>query len=311
MHGREYKRPTQNWLAYLWREWFLELRRPVPPPPAKPRPNEWLADRLTVSWLGHSTVLMNFYGVTILTDPVLFSHVGIRLPFITLGPKRLVQPALGVKELPPIDLILLSHAHFDHLDLRTLRCFDSSTQVLTAPRTADLLRSTRFRSISELRWGERKEIPTDKDPLVVRAFRVAHWGARVRRDVHRGYAGFVIERKGKRVIFAGDTAYTDSFAQLRDERPYDLGIFGIGAYQPWIRSHCTPEQAIKMADMAGALYIMPVHHQTFRLSGEPLREPTERFERALANQPERIALREIGETFVLPEPAKIATRSSL
>ena len=77
-------------------------------------------------------------------------------------------------------------------------------------------------------------------------------------------------------------------------------IMSIGAYNPWIRSHCTPEQAIEMANAAGARFIMPVHHQTFRLSFEPLREPIERFEAALAKTPERIALREIGETFVLP-----------
>ncbi len=93
---------------------------------------------------------------------------------------------------------------------------------------------------------------------------------------------------------------TKVFARLRDGKPYDLAIMGIGAYDPWIRSHATPEQAIAMADAAGARFVMPVHHQTFRLSVEPMREPIERFTRALAATPERIALREIGETFVLP-----------
>ncbi len=119
-------------------------------------------------------------------------------------------------------------------------------------------------------------------------------------DLYRGYNGYVLERNGHRVIFAGDTALTNSFAGLRDDRPYDLAIIGIGAYQPWIRSHCDPEQAIAMADAAGARFIIPVHHQTFKLSFEPFREPIERFVRALAHEPERIALREIGETFVLP-----------
>jgi L-ascorbate metabolism protein UlaG (beta-lactamase superfamily) len=86
---------------------------------------------------------------------------------------------------------------------------------------------------------------------------------------------------------------------LRNDRPYDLAIMGIGAYQPWIRSHCNPEEAVAMAKAAGARFIMPVHHQTFRLSYEPFREPIERFTAALTNEPERIALREIGQTFVL------------
>jgi len=122
----------------------------------------------------------------------------------------------------------------------------------------------------------------------------------MQRDTCRGYNGYLFEREGRRVIFAGDTALTDSFGDLRERGRIDLAIMSIGAYNPWIRSHCTPEQAIEMANAAGAEFIMPVHHQTFRLSFEPFREPIERFENALRHQPERIALREIGETFVLP-----------
>ena len=101
---------------------------------------------------------------------------------------------------------------------------------------------------------------------------------------------------------SGDTAVTASFAELRASGPgpIDLAIMPIGAYNPWIHSHCTPEQAVQMANEAGAHFIMPVHHQTFRLSSEDFREPIERFQAALHETPERIALREIGETFVLP-----------
>jgi len=255
---------------------------------------------LTAAWLGHATVLLNFFGVTILTDPVLFPRIGMRLPFFTIGPKRLTQPALTFEQLPPVDLIVLSHAHFDHLDIRTLRCFGKNTQVVTAPRTRDLLRSTRLRQITELRWNETQRLTTAAGDLVVRAFRVNHWGARMQYDHHRGYNGYLLERAGRRVLFGGDTALTKNFAQLRDGQRHDLAIMGVGAYQPWIRVHCTPEQAVAMADMAGAHFIMPIHHQTFKLSFEPLREPIARFTAALAHEPERIALREIGETFVLP-----------
>ena len=93
---------------------------------------------------------------------------------------------------------------------------------------------------------------------------------------------------------------TDSFAELRDDRPYDLAIMSIGAYEPWIRSHADPEQVVEMCNAAGVVHIMPVHHQTFRLSFEPFREPIERFEAALRSESQRIALREIGETFILP-----------
>ena len=148
--------------------------------------------------------------------------------------------------------------------------------------------------------GKAKTLKTAAGEISVGALPVNHWGARKQRDTYRGYNGYLFERQGRRIIFAGDTAMTDSFAKLRRHGHIDVAIMSIGAYNPWIRSHCTPEQAVEMANAAGARFIMPVHHQTFRLSLEPLREPIERFEAALRDQPERIVLREIGETFVLP-----------
>jgi L-ascorbate metabolism protein UlaG (beta-lactamase superfamily) len=293
-------RRVRRWLGHLWREWTIESWRPIAPAFAKPDPLRWNDDQVTAAWIGHATVLINLFGINVLTDPVLFPRIGIRLPGFTIGPKRLTAPALQFQELPRIDLILLSHAHFDHFDLRTLHCFDKDTSVITAPNTADLLRWTRLRDITELHWGECKSLKIASGDITIRAFQVKHWGARTQRDTHRGYNGYLIERNGRRVLFAGDTALTDTFAELRKYGTIDIAIMSIGAYNPWIRNHCTPEQAIDMANAAGAQFIMPVHHQTFRLSFEPLREPIERFKAALRNQPERIALREIGETFVLP-----------
>lgn len=291
---------VRRWVTHLWREWTIESWRPIAPAFAKPEPWKWSDARVTAAWIGHATVLINFFGIKILTDPVLFPRIGIRLPGFTIGPKRLTAPALQFHELPRIDLILLSHAHFDHLDLRTLRRFDKNTTVVTAPNTADLLGWTRLRDITELRWGEQKSLNTVAGTVIITAFEVKHWGARMQRDTHRGYNGYLIERNGRRILFAGDTALTDTFAELRKYGPIDLAIMSIAAYNPWIRNHCTPEEAIEMANAAGAQFIMPVHHQTFRLSFEPLREPIERFQTALSASLERIALREIGQTFVLP-----------
>ena len=291
---------VRRWLGHLFREWTIESRRPISPAFAKPQPATWSDAQVTLAWLGHATVLINFFGIKILTDPVLFPRVGIRLPGFTIGPKRLTAPALEFHELPNVDLVLLSHAHFDHLDLRTLRCFDESTRMITARATRDLLKGTRFSHITELDWGQSKSLSTGAGEIEITAFPVKHWGARTQRDTYRGYNGYLIERSGHRIIFAGDTAMTENFAALRRHGPIDIAIMSIGAYNPWIHSHCSPEQAIEMANAAGARFIMPVHHQTFRLSFEPLREPIERFEAALSKTPERIALREIGETFVLP-----------
>ncbi len=243
----------------------------------------------------------HFYGVRILADPIFFARIGVRIPLVaTIGPRRLTTPALAVKELPPIDLILLSHAHFDHFDLRSLHRFGRKTQVITAARTRDLLRFTRLRQITELTWNESREIAFAAGPLKVTAFKVKHWGARMHFDHDRGYNGYVLERSGHRVLFGGDSAFTPDFAAQQRERPVDLAIVAIGCYDPWIANHATPEEAIHTAAMTGARFIMPVHHQTFRLSFEPLTEPIERFVAALQETPEKIALRQIAETFVLP-----------
>jgi L-ascorbate metabolism protein UlaG (beta-lactamase superfamily) len=232
---------------------------------------------------------------------------------LVIGPKRYVAPALRFEDLPRIDLILLSHAHMDHFDLGTLSRFRAGPKVVTAQRTADLLRGTRLRrDVTELGWGERLLLPlgppgsSAPDELEVEAFEVLHWGARVRTDDYRGYNGYILRRAGHAILYAGDTAYTTRFQQLRGRGgsavggAFDLGIFPIGAYDPWIGSHCTPEQAVEMGNMAGVRFVMPVHHQTFKLSMEPMDDPIRRFELALSASPERIALRNIGETFRLP-----------
>jgi L-ascorbate metabolism protein UlaG (beta-lactamase superfamily) len=297
-----YRNPrVRRWTSYLWREAILKSWQPIEPASVKPNPSRWSNTHLTAAWIGHATVLINFFGVNILTDPVLFPRIGIRIPFLaTLGPKRLTAPALTFRELPKINVVILSHAHFDHFDWRTLHCFDHSTKVITAPRTRDLLRWTRLRKVTELRWGEHKRIKTSSGTIEIIATRVKHWGARMQRDDYRGYNGYVIEREGKRILFGGDTAFTDAFTEVRRYGPIDLAMMSVGCYNPWIRSHSSPEQAVTMANDAGAEFIMPIHHQTFRLSFEPFREPIERFENVLCNQTDRIALREIGETFVLP-----------
>ena len=288
------------WLGRLFREWTIETWRPISPASAKPEPSKWSDAQVTLAWIGHSTVLINFFGVMILTDPVLFPRIGIRLPGFTIGPKRLTSPALSFDELPKIDLVLLSHAHFDHLDLRTLRCFDRATRVITARATSDLLKGTQFSDVTELEWGQSRSVSNAAGEIEITAFPVNHWGARMQRDMYRGYNGYLIQRKERRIIFAGDTAMTENFAALRRHGPIDVAIMSISAYNPWIQSHCTPEQAVQMANAAGARFIMPVHHQTFRLSFEPFCEPIQRFEAALSKTPERIALHEIGQTFVLP-----------
>jgi L-ascorbate metabolism protein UlaG (beta-lactamase superfamily) len=280
---------------------IFDGRGPPLPPASRPRPHAWSNDDITGSCLGHSTVLMNFLGVRILTDPVFSTRVGLGFQPLVLGPKRHLRPALRPPEFAAPDVIVLSHAHFDHFDVASLRKFSRDTPVVTARDTGDLLRRWRFRDIHELDWGQDVTLSTRAGSLRVEALEVAHWGARLLRDAHRGYNGYLIEREGASVCFAGDTAYTNVFSRLNNpRRPLDLMLMPIGAYNPWIHAHCSPEQAVDMARQAGAKYFVPIHHETFQLSHEPMDEPAKRLRAAFAEAPDRLLAVNVGETFRVP-----------
>jgi L-ascorbate metabolism protein UlaG (beta-lactamase superfamily) len=269
-------------------------------PARTPRVGAWASTGIHAAWIGHSTVLLSIDGFTILTDPVFSRRIGLSIGPVTVGFKRLVAPALSLSEIPAPDLILLSHAHMDHFDLPTLRKLENPySTLITAANTSDLLRGSsakpRYRAVKELRWNETAQV----GPASVRAFEVRHWGARMRSDTYRGYNGYLIEAGRYRVVFGGDTAFTDSFKQIRSSRPVDLALMPIGAYDPWIAAHCTPEQALAMANHAGAEFVLPLHHRTFQLSREPDGEPLERLLSAAGPDERRICVRDFGGEFHL------------
>ena len=140
----------------FWTHYSQDRRRNILPAAFTPRPRDWPDRGLHAAWIGHSTVLLKIDGVTIITDPVFSPRVGIGLGPVTLGLKRIVAPALDLRALPPIDIILLSHAHMDHFDLRSLRRLaNRQTTVITAARTADLLCRRRYAAVRELGWGQK------------------------------------------------------------------------------------------------------------------------------------------------------------
>ena len=293
---RELARFSARMAPQFLRRVAADFKRPIAAAPARPHSAQWSPQGLHAAWIGHSTVLLSIDGFSILTDPVFSARVGIGIGPLTLGMKRLVQPACLPRDFRPPDLILLSHAHMDHFDLPSLRRLEhAGSTVITATRTADLLRVKRYREVRELGWNQQARV----GPATVRAFEVKHWGARMRNDTFRGYNGYLIECGRYRVVFGGDTAYTESFRQLRSARPVDLAIMPVGAYDPWIGAHCNPEQAWAMANHAGAEYVLPVHHRTFELSREPREEPLERLLTAAGAAPERVCVRHIGQEFHL------------
>jgi L-ascorbate metabolism protein UlaG (beta-lactamase superfamily) len=272
------------------------MQREILPAPDKPDPRRWPDQGLHAAWLGHSTVLLKMDGFTIITDPVFSTHAGFHFGPLKLGVKRLVAPALELAEIPRVDLVILSHAHMDHFDLPSLRKLEGrGTPVLTAPHTTDLLRVDRYGWVRELAWGDSARV----GPVEVRAVEVNHWGARYRTDTHRGYNGYIIEAGRHRVLFGGDTANTEKFRGLRTRRGFDVAIMPIGAYQPWIRYHCTPEQAWRMGNDAGVERFVPVHYGTFPLGREGRREPIERFLEAAGRESARVVVQGIGQTVQL------------
>jgi L-ascorbate metabolism protein UlaG (beta-lactamase superfamily) len=265
--------------------------------PQRPDPTAWRDDRITLSWLGHATVLLNFLGSWVLTDPALEPRIGIGRGLVKMGPRRLTPPGLRPPELPRPDVVLLSHAHMDHTDLGTLRAISRDVPVVVHSNNGDLVR--RFRQVTELAWGERASI----HDIDVESVEVRHWGARLVTDRHRGYGGYLLHKGERTILFAGDTAYTDSLTRAARGRKIDLAILPIGAYDPWIYNHASPEQAWSMFRALDATYVLPIHHSTFRLSREPVDEPIQRFLAAAGPERWRVVLTQVGATWAMPQGA--------
>lgn len=275
-------------------QYVREINRSVGTPEKMPNPAAWPDQGIHAAWMGHSTVLMKVDGFTLITDPIFSERAGIDFFLFTVGVKRLVNPAMPLAQLPKIDLILVSHAHMDHLDIPTLRRLESKgTQVVTARHTSDLFRPERYQQLQEVGWNETVQAGAAR----VTGLTVNHWGARLRNDFHRGYNGYLVQVGRRQILFAGDTADTEAFRRLPANGKPDVAIFPIGAYNPWINAHCNPEQAWRMANEARAEVVLPVHHQTFALSREPLAEPITRFYEAAGTADKRIGWRDVGATF--------------
>jgi L-ascorbate metabolism protein UlaG (beta-lactamase superfamily) len=270
------------------------------PPAIKPNPTSWTNDRITLSNLGHASLLMNFLGVRVLTDPSLFDRVGLAFDSIfTFGPKRISAPPLAPADLQDVQLILITHAHMDHLDVPSLKTLPKTATVVTCDKCASLIAPIGFSDVRELKWGESTEFAG----LKISAMGAKHWGKRWPWGSDYGFDSYVLEKDGHRMLIGCDSAYTEMFASLANS-PLDIAVFSNGAYDPWIGSHANPEQVWSMFQHTGANYLVPIHWGTFRLGKEPVDEPMSRLLAAAGSESDRIVLREIGGTWTLPETAK-------
>lgn len=273
--------------------------------PKRLDPLAWRDDSLTIANLGHSTLLMDYFGVRVISDPVFFDRVGLSVGgLFTIGPRRRAPIALGPARLPTIDVILVTHAHMDHLDQPSLSALSKTAVVVACRGCSDLIEPLGFADVRELRWGEQTEV----DGLRVTAMGARHWGRRwppLGKD--RGFNSYLLERAGHRMLLACDSAHTDLFGELNGAPP-EVAAFSIAAYDPWIRNHANPEQAWAMFKLSGARYLVPIHWGTFKLSNEPMEEPLRRLAAAAGAEADRIVLKRIGVAWTLPASAETSAR---
>lgn len=221
---------------------------------------------ICITWIGHASFLVQTEKVNVLIDP----NWSMWLKVI----KRLKRPGFDIFHLPSIDFVLVTHAHFDHLDRRTLRKVAADQPIVVPHGVGNLVHDLGFNIVHELDHWQRVEL----GPLCVSLTPCHHWGARMLHDQHRGFGGFVIEAAGRSVFHCGDTAYFKGFEEIGKRFDIEIALLPIGAYDPpsGREVHMNPEQAVQAFKELGAKTLVPMHYGSFRLGYEPLDEPPTR-----------------------------------
>jgi L-ascorbate metabolism protein UlaG (beta-lactamase superfamily) len=248
---------------------------------------------LGITFIGHSSFLIQIAGRKLLIDPVFAERL--------IALRRLRRPGVKIKDLPAIDMVLLSHAHMDHLNRPSLRRIVAHNLKMhgRAPIAVvpwgvdDLVDDLGFSRVVTLEWWQTKSI----GGLDVTMTPCKHWGARLFKDTHRGFGGYVLQGDGHTLYHSGDTAYFDGFAKIGKRLKPQVALLPIGAYRPdsYRGVHTCPEEALQAFLDLGAQQMIPMHYGTFRLSQEPMEEPVERL--MAAAQQAGVA----GSVCVLPE----------
>ena len=237
----------------------------------------------TVTWIGHATMLVQMEHLTFLTDPIWSDRAS---PVPIAGPKRQIEPGVAMADLPPIDFVLISHNHYDHLDLPTLRALakrNAETVFFVPLGNGQLLRDQGIKQVEELDWGDTARF----ENATIHCLPVQHWSKRSLTDTRKSlWSSWAVTGEQRRFYFAGDTGYFRGFKEIGDKLgPFDLAAIPIGAYEPRAMmeaSHMNPEEAIQAALDVKAKTTVAMHFGTFNLADEPMSEPPLRFKKAAA-----------------------------
>jgi len=272
----------------------------VEDPPRPALPEAVPHGRVAVTYVGHATFLIRTNGFTALTDPLWSAHAG---PFGRLGPRRVRAPGLPLDGLPPLDAVLVSHGHYDHMDLPTLRRL-SGTRMLSGLGNRAYLERRGVAPVRELDWWETAELDGARITFVP----AQHWSNRTPFDRNRTlWGGFVLEAGGVTVYFCGDSGYCPHFAEIAARFPrIDVALLPIGAYEPrWFMApqHMNPDEAVQAHRDLKAQVSVAMHFGTFRLTSEGIDEPVQALARArMAHGVADAAFRVpgFGQTLLLP-----------
>lgn len=274
--GRNLKFLRHHIVPGMFRRIGGEILEPVLTPPD--------ADRVRITWIGHASFYLQFAGNSVIVDPNWAKWHG--------PVKRMRQPGLNLKGVPEVDLVLVTHAHFDHLHKPSLKILQANEGIVVPRGSGSLVKKLGFPAVHEMKiWDELRfrEMDVIHTPS-------HHWGARYLHDTHRDYGGYIVKANNKSVFHCGDSTYFDGFHEIGKRHNIDIALMPIGAYDaPSGRDvHMNPEQAVRAFADLGAKLMIPMHYGTFPLGNEHPDEPVER----LLMEADRLG---ISERILIPE----------
>jgi len=257
----------------------------------------------TVTWIGHSTALIQISGLNILTDPNFSPSLGF-FPSLGLGRKRFVPLGLKLKDLPRIDVVLISHSHYDHLDKETIRKLSPSVNFLVPKGFKSWFASLGRDRCEELDWGQK----TDISGKTFWFLPLNHWSRRGLTDMNkRLWGSWLIQAGETKILFVGDSGYFAGFKQIGSLfTGITVAILPMGAYEPrWImkENHMNPEETVQAFQDLNAHILVPIHWGTFKVTDEPMDEPPKRLLKAAESQgisKDKIKILKVGETLKVP-----------